>query len=100
RSVNLEAIQLVNRVRDPQQLVIYPTTNSGYGTQTGETFCTEETPLQPISLYGQTKAQAEDELLESPNVITLRLATVFGMSPRMRLDLLVNDFVYKSVTDR
>jgi nucleoside-diphosphate-sugar epimerase len=100
KGVNLEAIKLVNRLRSPQQLVVYPTTNSGYGTQTGEVFCTEETPLQPISLYGQTKAEAEDELLESPNAITLRLATVFGMSPRMRLDLLVNDFVHKAITDR
>jgi len=80
-------------------MVIYPTTNSGYGTQSGDLFCTEDTPLEPISLYGQTKSQAEAELLEAPNVITLRLATVFGMSPRMRLDLLVNHFVYAAVTD-
>ena len=99
RSVNLDAIRLVNRLRSAGQLVLYPTTNSGYGTQSGNVFCTEETPLQPISLYGQTKSQAETELLESRNVITLRLATVFGMSPRMRLDLLVNHFTYAAVTD-
>jgi nucleoside-diphosphate-sugar epimerase len=99
RSVNLNGIRLVNRLRSADQLVVYPTTNSGYGTQTGDVFCTEETPLQPISLYGQTKSQAEAELLESQNVITLRLATVFGMSPRMRLDLLVNHFTYAAVTD-
>ncbi len=99
RSVNLEAIRMLNRLRSPAQLVVYPTTNSGYGTKSGETFCTEDTPLEPISLYGETKAQAEAELLASPNAITLRLATVFGMSPRMRLDLLVNDFVYRAVTD-
>jgi nucleoside-diphosphate-sugar epimerase len=99
KSVNLEAVQLINRLRSPQQLVIYPTTNSGYGTKSGETYCTEETPLEPISLYGQTKVQAELELLETPNVITLRLATVFGIAPRMRLDLLVNHFVYAAVTD-
>ena len=99
RSVNLEAIRLINRLRSPRQLVVYPTTNSGYGAKTGDVFCTEETPLEPISLYGQTKTQAEQELLESPNVITLRLATVFGMSPRMRLDLLVNHFVYAAATD-
>lgn len=99
RSVNLEAIQLLNRLRSPRQLLIYPNTNSGYGIQAGGTFCTEETPLEPISLYGRTKVQAELELLETPNVITLRLATVFGMSPRMRLDLLVNHFVYAAVTD-
>ncbi len=99
KSINLEAIQLVNRLRSPQQLVIYPNTNSGYGTKTGATYCTEETPLDPISLYGQTKVQAELELLESPNVVTLRLATVFGTSPRMRLDLLVNHFVYTAITE-
>lgn len=99
RSVNLGAVQLVKRLRSPSQLVVYPTTNSGYGTKTGDVFCTEDTPLEPISLYGQTKTQAEQELLESPNVITLRLATVFGMSPRMRLDLLVNHFVYAAATD-
>jgi nucleoside-diphosphate-sugar epimerase len=99
RSVNLEAVRLLNGLRSPQQMVIYPTTNSGYGTQSGDLFCTEDTPLEPISLYGQTKSQAEAELLGTPNVITLRLATVFGMSPRMRLDLLVNHFVYAAVTD-
>jgi nucleoside-diphosphate-sugar epimerase len=98
-STNLDAIRMINRLRSPQQLVIYPTTNSGYGTKSGETFCTEETPLEPISLYGQTKSEAEKELLDAPNVISLRLATVFGMSPRMRLDLLVNHFVYAAVTD-
>ena len=99
RSVNLDAIALLNRIRSKEQLIVYPTTNSGYGTQTGEMFCTEETPLQPISLYGETKAAAEKLLLQSPNAICLRLATVFGMSPRMRLDLLVNHFVLAAVTD-
>ncbi|MEZ2301784.1 MAG: NAD-dependent epimerase/dehydratase family protein [Microcoleus sp.] len=99
KSVNLEAVQLINRLRSQQQLVVYPNTNSGYGASTGDTYCTEDTPLDPISLYGQTKVQAELELLESPNAITLRLATVFGTSPRMRLDLLVNHFVYTAITD-
>ncbi|MFT3869107.1 MAG: NAD(P)-dependent oxidoreductase [Nibricoccus sp.] len=99
QSVNLEAIRMLNRVRSPNQLVIYPNTNSGYGIKSGSSFCTEETPLDPISLYGQTKCQAELELLNSANTITLRLATVFGMSPRMRLDLLVNHFVYTAITD-
>ena len=99
KSVNLEAVQLINRLRSPQQLVVYPNTNSGYGASTGDTYCTEDTPLDPISLYGQTKVQAELELLQSPNAITLRLATVFGTSPRMRLDLLVNHFVYTAITD-
>ena len=99
-STNLGAIRLLNRLRSPSQLVIFPTTNSGYGTKSGETHCTEDTPLEPISLYGRTKMEAEAELLHSPNTITLRLATVFGVSPRMRLDLLVNHFVYAAVTDR
>lgn len=98
-SVNLEAIRLLNRLRSHDQLIIFPTTNSGYGTKSGDTYCTEDTPLEPISLYGRMKVQAEGELLETPNVITLRLATVFGMSPRMRLDLLVNHFVYAAITD-
>lgn len=98
-SVNLEAIRMINRLRSPDQLVIYPTTNSGYGSKSGDFYCTEETPLEPISIYGRTKVEAENELLGSPNVITLRLATVFGVSPRMRLDLLVNHFVYAAVKD-
>jgi nucleoside-diphosphate-sugar epimerase len=98
-SVNLEAVRLINRLRSPRQIVIYPTTNSGYGTQSGDVFCTENTPLDPISLYGRTKTRAEEELLQTPNVITLRLATVFGVSPRMRLDLLVNHFVYAAITE-
>lgn len=99
KSVNLKAIRLLNSLRGVDQLVIYPTTNSGYGTSSGKVFCTEDTPLEPISLYGKIKAQAESEFLETPNVITLRLATVFGMSSRMRLDLLVNHFVYAAFTD-
>ncbi|MBI2820743.1 MAG: NAD(P)-dependent oxidoreductase [Acidobacteria bacterium] len=98
-SVNLEAIRLLKSLRSPRQLVVFPTTNSGYGTRSGDPCCTEETPLEPISHYGRTKVQAEAELLEAPNTITLRLATVFGMSPRMRLDLLVNHFVYAAVTE-
>ena len=96
-SVNLEAVRLINRLRAPTQRIIFPTTNSGYGTQSGEVYCTEDTRLEPISLYGKLKVQAESELLESGNAITLRLATVFGMSPRMRIDLLVNHFVYEAV---
>ena len=98
-SVNLDAILLLNRLRSADQLVVYPNTNSGYGASTGEVHCTEETPLQPISLYGETKVRAEAALLSSPNSICLRLATVFGLSPRMRLDLLVNHFTYAAVTD-
>lgn len=98
-SVNLDSIRMINRLRSRSQLLVYPTTNSGYGTKTGDMFCTEETPLEPISLYGQTKTDAETEVLSSANTITLRLATVFGMSPRMRMDLLVNHFVYAALSD-
>jgi nucleoside-diphosphate-sugar epimerase len=81
-------------------MVIYPNTNSGYGIGQEGIFCTEESPLNPISLYGRQKVEAEKYVLERKNSIVLRLATVFGISPRMRLDLLVNDFVYRAVNDR
>lgn len=93
-SVNVEAVKLLMKLRSPKQLVIFPNTNSGYGITTGHTQCTEESPLKPISLYGRTKVEAEQIVLDHANAIALRLATVFGMSPRMRLDLLVNHFVY------
>ena len=99
KSVNFEAVRLLNKLRSSAQLVVFPNTNSGYGATSGATFCTEETPLEPISLYGRTKCDAERLLLDSPNAVTLRLATVFGMSPRLRLDLLVNHFVYAAVKD-
>jgi nucleoside-diphosphate-sugar epimerase len=92
--VNFDAVVLLNRLRRPGQLVIYPNTNSGYGTTSAETLCTEESPIKPISLYGRTKVEAEQVLLQQDRTIALRLATVFGMSPRMRLDLLVNHFVH------
>jgi nucleoside-diphosphate-sugar epimerase len=98
-ATNLEAIRLLNRLRSPSQLLIYPTTNSGYGTKSGDVFCTEDTPLEPISLYGRTKVDAEADVLSGPNSLSLRLATVFGTSPRMRIDLLVNHFVWAAVTD-
>jgi nucleoside-diphosphate-sugar epimerase len=98
-SVNLEAVKMITRLRAPDQLIVYPTTNSGYGTKSGDVYCTEETPLEPISLYGNTKSDAEKAVLDSGNSITLRLATVFGMSPRMLIDLLVNHFTYAAVTD-
>jgi nucleoside-diphosphate-sugar epimerase len=99
RSVNLEAIRTLVELRSPRQRIIFPTTNSGYGIGQEGIHCTEETPLRPISTYGRLKVEAERLLLETGNSITLRLATVFGISPRMRLDLLVNDFVYRAVTD-
>jgi nucleoside-diphosphate-sugar epimerase len=98
-SVNRDAVRLLTRLRSPGQLILFPNTNSGYGITSGQALCTEESPLQPISLYGRTKVEAERVLLGSPNTICLRLATVFGMSPRMRLDLLVNHFVYAALKE-
>lgn len=97
RSVNVDAIKVLLKYRNDDQLIVFPTTNSGYGTQDNSFLCDENTPLQPISAYGQTKVEAEKLLLECPNVITLRLATVFGMSPAMRINLLVNYFVWCAV---
>jgi nucleoside-diphosphate-sugar epimerase len=98
-TTNLEAIRMLDRLRSRDQWVLYPNTNSGYGIGEKDAFCTEESPLRPISLYGRTKVEAEQALLGSGNAISFRLATVFGSSPRMRLDLLVNDFVYRAVND-
>jgi nucleoside-diphosphate-sugar epimerase len=99
-SVNLHAVQLLMKLRSREQFVIYPNTNSGYGITSGSEHCTEDSPLNPISLYGRTKVEAERAVLEQPDTIALRLATVFGMSPRIRLDLLVNHFVYAAYKDR
>jgi nucleoside-diphosphate-sugar epimerase len=99
-TINRDAVFLIDRIRSTQQLVLLPTTNSGYGIGAAGVPCTEDTPLRPISVYGTSKAEAETRLLESGNAVTFRLATVFGASPRMRLDLLVNDFVYRAVYDR
>jgi len=99
-SVNLEAIRLLLQLRSPQQRILLPNTNSGYGIGQANNYCTEESPLRPLSLYGKTKVEAETAVLEAGNAVTFRLATVFGMSPRMRVDLLVNDFVYRAVADR
>ena len=93
--------QIVNIVRFGKgKKILYPNTNSGYGIAEGQTECTEESPLTPISVYGQTKCDAENFLRTSTDAITFRLATVFGVSPRMRTDLLVNDFTYKAITDK
>ena len=99
KSVNLGAVQSLVKLRSPQQKILFPTTNSGYGIGQDGVYCTEETPLKPISVYGRLKVEAEKAVLDAGNSITFRLATAFGISPRMRLDLLVNDFVYRAVTD-
>ena len=99
RSINLDAVTMVLELRSREQRVIFPNTNSGYGVGEAGAFCTEESPLRPVSLYGRLKVEAEARVLAEPNTLTFRLATVFGVSPRMRLDLLVNDFTYRAVTD-
>ena len=99
-AINRDAVININKMRSSQQRILFPTTNSGYGIGQDNIYCTEETPLNPISLYGTTKTEAEADLLASDNVITFRLATVFGCSPRMRLDLLVNDFTYRAFSQK
>lgn len=99
-TINLEAIRSLCRLASPSQTILFPVSNSGYGIGEKGKCCTEESPLRPITLYGETKVQAEQVVLDRGNAITFRLATVFGVSPRMRIDLLVNDFVYRAVTDR
>ncbi len=100
-STNKQAILDMLGLIAPNQRVIMPITNSGYGVGEPGKFCTEETPIRPVSLYGRDKVEVERALLDRhPSAISLRLATVFGMSPRMRLDLLVNDFTYRAYTDR
>ena len=100
RTVNHDAIALMLKLLSKQQLVLMPTTNSAYGTGDKNNFCTEESPLNPISLYAKEKVGIEKELMQRDNAVSFRLATVFGMSPRMRIDLLVNDFTYRAVHDR
>ena len=100
RTTNQEAVEMICRLAGKNQWVIMPVTNSGYGVGEKGKFCTEETPLKPISSYGVTKVKAEEGVLSRENSISFRLATVFGCAPRMRMDLLVNDFVYRAVHDR
>lgn len=99
-STNKDAVLMLLRLMGKDQWLLMPTTNSGYGTGEPGVPCTEESPLKPQSLYAIDKVEVEKHVLDRPNCISFRLATVFGMSPRMRLDLLVNDFTYRAVTDR
>tara|TARA_B100001250_G_C19654268_1_gene724125 strand:+ start:77 stop:1012 length:936 start_codon:yes stop_codon:yes gene_type:complete len=100
KEVNLNSIYLLKSILSKNQTVILPVSNSGYGIGKSGEFCTEESPLNPISLYGQTKVQSESIIMERENSVSFRLATVFGMSPRMRIDLLVNYFVNKALTEK
>lgn len=97
---NRDAIATLAKLLSPQQRIVMPITNSGYGIGEQGKHCTEESPLRPVSLYGVDKVEAEKIVLARENSVSLRLATVFGMAPRMRIDLLVNDFVYRAVNDR
>lgn len=99
-TTNLDASKLILSLMSKDQRILYPCTNSGYGIGEKDKFCTEETSLRPITLYGRTKVEAEKAILEAGNSISFRLATVFGVSPRMRIDLLVNDFVYRALMDK
>lgn len=99
-TINHDAIMSMLKLLSKEQIVLMPTTNSAYGTGDKNNYCNEESPLRPISQYAIEKVEIEKKLMEHPNAISFRLATVFGMSPRMRIDLLVNDFTYRAVYDR
>ena len=100
QTVNHDAIiSMLSMLRDEQK-VLMPTTNSAYGSGDKNNFCDENSPLNPISKYAIDKVAIEKELMKRKNSISFRLATVFGMAPKMRIDLLVNDFVYRAVYDR
>lgn len=99
-TVNHDAIMMMIKKLSKDQRLLMPTTNSAYGTGDENNYCTEESPLRPITQYAIEKVKIEKELMQHENSISFRLATVFGMSPRMRTDLLVNDFTYRAVNDR
>lgn len=99
KEINYEINEWIAQNKRPEQKVIYPCTNSGYG-KGDDGVCTEESPLNPVSLYGVTKVQAETAYKKVDNHITFRLATVYGPSSRMRSDLLVNNFVWRAIKDR
>ena len=94
---NVTSIEIILKYIKSSQKLIYPTTNSGYGIGQKDKFCDENSPLNPISLYGTTKLQAEKLIMTHKNSVAFRLATVFGFSYRMRTDLLVNNFVERAV---
>ncbi len=100
QTVNHDSVITLLKNLSQDQRVLMPTTNSAYGSGDKDNFCTEDSPLNPISKYAIDKVEIEKELMAHANAISFRLATVFGMSPRMRIDLLVNDFTYRAVHDR
>ena len=100
KQINHDSVRLMAEHKSKDQLLIFPCTNSGYGVGQDGIFCDEKTQMRPISLYGKLKVELDKYLLDRGDCITFRFATVFGVSPRMRLDLLVNDFTYRAVVDR
>jgi len=99
-AINRDAVIQIADMLGKDQMLVFPNTNSGYGIGAANIHCTEESPLNPVSLYGRLKVDVEKHLLGKGNAVCFRFATVFGSSPRMRLDLLVNDFTYRAVNDR
>lgn len=99
RQINHQAVSELFNKLGSDQLVLMPTTNSAYGSGDGDNFCDEASPLRPISQYARDKVELEQKLMDLPNAVSFRLATVFGCSPRMRTDLLVNDFVLRAKRD-
>lgn len=100
KEVNLDGTKILNELRSREQVVIFASTSSVYGYQGDNNFCSEQTPLNPLTVYARTKIQAEHILLDKGNVVILRFATGFGLSPRLRLDLLINNFVFLAFTEK
>lgn len=99
-TTNRDAVFSLLKQVSKSQWIVMPTTNSSYGTSPGNSYLTEDSPLNPVSLYARDKVEVEKAILEHDNSVSFRFATIFGMSPRMRIDLLVNDFTYRAVRDR
>lgn len=100
KMINYDAVDMLLKNSSKEQKLIFPNTNSGYGIGEASKFCDETSPLRPVSLYGKLKVEIEKILLDSQRSVCFRLATVFGISPRMRLDLLVNDFTFRACQDK
>ena len=98
-SVNVDSSKIISSLLSSSQGTVYASTGSNYGIIENQV-CTEETPLNPISLYGKTKTEAEEIFLNENQAVAYRFATAFGLSPRMRLDLLINDFVYQAINNK
>lgn len=100
QQINFDQIKFIADRKSKDQMLIFPCTNSGYGVGEEGVFCDENTPMRPVSLYGKLKVEIDKYLLDLGESVTFRFATIFGASPRMRLDLLVNDFTYRALIDR